>query len=167
MLTLEIKEIELDYCADDMGVWFDEGEIEALLESTTPVLTADPKDARGSRRCPRCNARMLLHFPVPELELDVCPNGDGVWFDAGEVEHLATAMKDKKGLEQDAHLDEIFMKLNNMLIDFGLPIILDAFGVDSREKRTALASEVNVERLENNPRRLDEQDVIDIYEAIA
>lgn len=115
LLTLEIKEIELDYCADDMGVWFDEGEIETLLDSTTPVLTVDPKDARGKRRCPRCDARMLLHFPVPQLELDMCPNGDGIWFDAGEVEQLATAMKDKQGLEHEAHLDEIFVKLNSML----------------------------------------------------
>ena len=62
---------------------------------------------------------------------------------------------------------EARMKFNNMLIDFGLPIILEAFGVDSREKLNALAAEVNVERLSNNPRRLDKQDVIDIYEAIA
>ncbi len=66
LLTLEIEGIEVDYCADDMGVWFDEGEIEVLLERTTPVLTADRNDARGKRRCPRCDTRIRVLQELPE-----------------------------------------------------------------------------------------------------
>jgi len=64
------------------------------------------------------------------------------------------------------HPDEARLMLNNMLVDFGLPIFLEAFGIDSAEKRAALASEVNVDRLSNNPRRLTPTDVVNLYEAI-
>ena len=89
LLTAEIDEIELDYCAEELGVWFDEGEIEALFQSSAPILTADKSGKKGKRRCPRCNAKMRLHCPVPDLELDICSNGCGIWFDAGEVSQLA------------------------------------------------------------------------------
>ncbi len=64
------------------------------------------------------------------------------------------------------HPDEARVMLNNMLVDFGLTIFLEAFGIDSPEKRSALASGVNVDRLQNNPRRLSATDVFDLYEAI-
>ena len=64
------------------------------------------------------------------------------------------------------HPDEARLLLNNMLVDFGLPIFLEAFGIDSVEKRAALAADVNVDRLSNNPRRLTPTDVVTLYEAI-
>ena len=115
LLTLEIEGIELDYCAADRGVWFDEGEIEALLSSSKPVLSVGAIGPKGKRRCPRCDARMRLFYPTPELELDVCPHGDGIWFDAGEVEALARAFKSAEPPAHGAHLDDIFQQLNRML----------------------------------------------------
>src|SRR5512134_1693227 len=89
LLTAELLGIELDYCAEELGVWFDEGEIEALLGASAPVLRSTREGKTGKRRCPRCDAKMRLVYPVPDLELDLCPNGDGLWFDAGEVVALA------------------------------------------------------------------------------
>ena len=114
LLTAEIEEIELDYCAEELGVWFDEGEIEALFQSTVPILAVDKGGKKGKRRCPRCNAKMRLHYPLPELELDICANGCGIWFDAGEVNQLAIALEQNQ-LAQQAQLNQVFDNLNRML----------------------------------------------------
>lgn len=115
LLTAEIEGIELDYCAEELGVWFDEGEIEALFGAAGPVLQWDPSGKKGKRRCPRCSTKMRLYYPVPELELDICPRGDGIWFDAGEVKDLAEALAGKGTELERKHLDKIFEKLNRML----------------------------------------------------
>jgi Zn-finger nucleic acid-binding protein len=114
LVTAEIAGVELDYCAEELGVWFDEGEIETLLGATAPILPQNREGGRGRRRCPRCDARMRLIYPVPNLELDVCPNGDGIWFDAGEVIDLAEAARDNAALK-GARLDLVFAQLQNML----------------------------------------------------
>ncbi len=35
--------------------------------------------------CPRCGRRMARR-PVGDVTLDICPECEGVWFDAGELE---------------------------------------------------------------------------------
>ena len=32
MITLELEEVEIDYCTDCGGIWLDSGELELLLE---------------------------------------------------------------------------------------------------------------------------------------
>ncbi len=115
LLTAEVQGIELDYCGEDLGVWFDEGEIEALLQSTLPVLAPRKDAAKGKRRCPRCNRRMRLLSPVPGLELDVCPHGDGVWFDRGEVRRLADGLALATGSQGLKELDRIFSHVSRMI----------------------------------------------------
>ena len=88
LLTIEVEGVELDYCDDRHGTWFDEGEIEAFLRSNGPVLSYD-KGAVGKRRCPRCGARMRVVMANETVELDLCPMGCGVWFDDGEIGVLA------------------------------------------------------------------------------
>src|SRR2546427_9140457 len=91
LLTVEVDGVEIDYCAIDSGVWLDEGEIEALFHSSTPVLkTGDGR--RGKRRCPRCERKMRKQHAAPDLGLDVCPFGDGVWFDRDELGRLHAAL---------------------------------------------------------------------------
>lgn len=114
LLTAEIAGVELDYCAEELGVWFDEGEIETLLGAAAPILPQSRTGARGKRRCPRCDAKMLRVYPVANLELDLCPHGDGIWFDAGEVVALAQAARDSAALK-GARLDQVFAQLQNML----------------------------------------------------
>ncbi|MBI5510959.1 MAG: zf-TFIIB domain-containing protein [Deltaproteobacteria bacterium] len=107
LLCAEVEGIELDYCAADLGVWFDEGEIEALLQTSMPTVPAT-KAATGRRRCPRCDRRLLVEEVAPGLELDLCPAGDGIWFDAGEVTRLAAAIKSHGANDGAARLEKIF-----------------------------------------------------------
>ncbi len=104
MIVVEHEKIELDYCVDCSGVWFDAGEIELLLEKmqleSTGLealhLAVEAKSAEKRRRCPGCRKKMkkvaLGHEPV--IMIDACPDGDGLWFGSGEVgqvmAHLAT-----------------------------------------------------------------------------
>jgi Zn-finger nucleic acid-binding protein len=101
LLTAEVgpseRRVEVDYCNDGHGCWFDEGEIESLLRAQTPVLEALPRRGHGRRRCPRCRSRLLTVHVDDGLELDVCARGDGIWLDPGELEALATALGARAG----------------------------------------------------------------------
>ncbi len=115
LVTCEIQGIELDYCAQDHGYWFDEGEIEALLHSQEPVLHVTKGGEKGNRRCPRCRARMNLHRPFDGLELDLCPYGDGIWFDEAEFGALTTKLKGQRVSRELDHLDRVFAELATKL----------------------------------------------------
>ena len=114
LVTLEIEGVEVDYCADDLGVWFDAGEIAALLHGLPAVLRPDGRAPRGRRRCPRCGGKMVIHRPVPELELDVCALGDGMWLDAGEVGKLAALSASTTASVGAAELERLFAQVTRM-----------------------------------------------------
>lgn len=115
LLTCEIAGIELDYCAQDHGCWFDKGELEALLQSQVPVLRDHQSGTKGARRCPRCHASMNLHRPFEGLELDLCPYGDGIWFDEAELGALVAKLKEQPASCELAHLDHVFTTLATKL----------------------------------------------------
>ena len=114
LVTAEIDGIELDYCAEELGVWFDAGEVELLFAAGGPLFDSHIKGVAGKRRCPRCDSAMQRVFPVPSLELDVCPHGDGIWFDAGEVEALGRAFAESQALGGE-RLDRVFTQLQRMI----------------------------------------------------
>ncbi len=98
MIVVEYKNIEMDYCTHCRGVWFDAGELELLLDALgigryQQFLEAVlPGSAAGrSLRCPLCRRRLKEASIVKEPQqilIDACPQGDGVWFDGGEVHEL-------------------------------------------------------------------------------
>jgi Zn-finger nucleic acid-binding protein len=111
MMVVEYDGIELDHCPDCAGTWFDGGEL-ALLFSDAPApdtaagsaesvgiwianerLTAlpDAKTAEKPRRCPHCRKKMrkVSIGPRRRVMVDVCPDGDGLWFDDQELADLA------------------------------------------------------------------------------
>jgi Zn-finger nucleic acid-binding protein len=102
MVVAEHENIEVDYCIDCHGVWFDAGELDLLLESmgleepdlSTEVVMSAPSHSTEEKpkSCPACNARMkkVGIGADPELVIDVCTHRDGIWFDGGE---LASIMK--------------------------------------------------------------------------
>jgi Zn-finger nucleic acid-binding protein len=97
MIVVEHKDIEMDYCANCSGVWFDSGELELLLEgigreaSKLPLteLSSVPeaRSVEKIRKCPICSQKMKkVHIGThPGVPIDVCPQEEGLWFDGGEV----------------------------------------------------------------------------------
>ena len=97
MIDVEHNRIELDYCTNCQGVWFDAEELELLLESMgiknhdlalddiwhSPEAETEEK----KRKCPICGLKMkkMALGQQPEILIDVCPKREGLWFDGGEV----------------------------------------------------------------------------------
>ena len=91
-IALELNGVEIDRCPACAGIWLDEEEIAWLNRrsdsASRPLADALLKGAAGlesERRCPRCN-RGMRHEVLSSVELDRCPAGHGIWFDAAEVE---------------------------------------------------------------------------------
>lgn len=104
MIVVEHEKIELDYCLKCAGVWFDVEEMELLLEamhlegaslSLNNILTSPEVDSTEKRRrCPICGRKMRKATVghQPEVTIDACSWGDGLWFDSGEVGQLITQL---------------------------------------------------------------------------
>ena len=97
MIVVEYRQIEIDYCQNCSGIWFDEGELELLLNTTSlgdtglPTLEGLAKEKRshGERKCPICGKKMKeVPAGEPAIHIDVCHRGDGIWFDGGELQQL-------------------------------------------------------------------------------
>ena len=100
MLTrLTVGKLTVDVCQGGCGgIWFDNFELKKVddpqeFEGASLLhvakddhVTVDPE---RRRHCPKCpNIVMMRHFfsEQRQVEVDVCPNCNGVWLDAGELE---------------------------------------------------------------------------------
>lgn len=92
LVVVEREGVELDWCPFCRGLWFDAGELEAV-EATLGVRFGplQGEKSQGKRPCPRCDQAMeVVALPFsPPLSVDSCPQGHGLWFDAGELPTLA------------------------------------------------------------------------------
>ena len=102
MMVLEHRRIELDYCTQCSGVWLDSGEMELLisvLKSEGAALSGDgpatEPAGQGKRRCPICGRKMNKVWigGYPRVLIDSCPQGDGLWFDRGELQKVIHQME--------------------------------------------------------------------------
>jgi len=104
MIVVEYDDVELDYCLQCEGLWFDSGEIELVgaksgvhAEDCFSTRPADTKEAR--LKCPICGKKMdkrMLGTTEPVLA-DVCPVCDGLWLDKGELEQVLAQQLDDAG----------------------------------------------------------------------
>ena len=97
MITLELDEVEIDYCIDCGGVWLDTGELELLLnepDKTKHLLDSFRVNSNSDekiRKCPICDKKMqkiVVGASKPVLLIDKCHRGDGLWFDKGELQDI-------------------------------------------------------------------------------
>jgi hypothetical protein len=109
MIVVEHADIELDYCVHCKGVWFDATELDLLLRSLglaeghdLAALMRLPKrpPAEAPRKCPRCRKKMhkMMIGREPEVMIDSCVRGQGLWFDGGEVEQVIQQLLDEPGV---------------------------------------------------------------------
>ncbi|MHC4726524.1 MAG: TFIIB-type zinc ribbon-containing protein [Planctomycetota bacterium] len=115
MITLELRDVEIDYCTDCSGIWLDAGELELLLGEpvkATRLLDSFKIDSRSTektRKCPICRKKMLkviVGSSKPTLLIDKCRKADGLWFDKGELQDIF----------ERAHLDKD-NKIQTLLTD--------------------------------------------------
>ncbi len=119
MIVVEHQRIELDYCTRCRGVWFDEGELELVLERCQLDCHLDFPETESSeekRRCPVCGRKMkkVLAAEAPPIIIDACPEEEGLWFDGGEVAQLIEQLAghgpegDKGGDSVSSFLKDVF-----------------------------------------------------------
>jgi uncharacterized protein len=94
MVVLELNKIEVDYCLSCGGIWFDEGELELVLENAhekDALLSSfhvEKASREKKRRCPICRKTMeKIHCGKDEKAclVDKCKHNHGIWFDHGEL----------------------------------------------------------------------------------
>jgi Zn-finger nucleic acid-binding protein len=116
MITLELEDVEVDYCTECGGIWLDAGELECLLgepEKAKQLLdsfTIDSQCTERIRQCPICDKKMqkiTVGSSAPVLLIDKCRRGDGLWFDQGELNDIC----DRAQLDKDNKIREL---LNDM-----------------------------------------------------
>ncbi len=95
-------DVELDGCPKCGGLWFDKGELGAVLGPAAQQRAQIPAHAKVNERlrCPRCgDALAWFCFPGSTTIIDACRSCQGVWLDAGEAKSLQAAL--------DSNLDEM------------------------------------------------------------
>ena len=119
MVTLELNEVEIDYCMECEGIWLDSGELELLLgepEKAKKLLNSFEISQNFSekvRKCPICYKKMqkiIVGSSAPILLIDKCPNNDGLWFDKGELQNIFEKAQLDENNKIKALLTDMFNK---------------------------------------------------------
>ena len=116
MITLELEDVESDYCTDCGGIWLDAGELERLLgepqkaKQLLNAFTIESKSNERIRPCPICDKKMQkikVGSSTPVLLIDKCRRGDGLWFDRGELHDIC----DRAELDKDNKIQTLLKEM--------------------------------------------------------
>ena len=105
--TLESKtyeDVHIDACSNCNGAWLDEGEIVSIVEEREKSFSSEniSKTVKGRSftipkaekehdlNCPKCSGPMksMVYGADSGIIIDRCAQGDGLWFDANELEKV-------------------------------------------------------------------------------
>jgi PAT family beta-lactamase induction signal transducer AmpG len=98
MAQIDIEGTIIDRCTRCSGIWFDEGELEAMknLQAATEIDTGEAGlgkqyNAIDHYRCPRCGGHMDKKVDAQQRHIwyETCVECNGSFFDAGEFRDLA------------------------------------------------------------------------------
>ena len=96
LIGTEVRSTTVDRCRSCGGIWFDETELETLLEenaaSLRPLRSSKSDDLRNRQTaaCPRDGEVLVRVCSAKKhaVVLDTCPRCQGIWLDGGELERL-------------------------------------------------------------------------------
>lgn len=98
MQQIEVEGTIIDRCSSCKGIWFDEGEVEALSNKEAAVAIDIGKTEVGKQNnpidnyhCPRCGGQMkkVVDEQQRHIWYETCVDCHGSFFDAGEFRDLA------------------------------------------------------------------------------
>lgn len=116
MLTLELENVEIDYCQGCEGIWLDADELEILLggsgqaQNFVKSFTKTTESTEKKRRCPICLKKMEKVFAGENILIDRCKREDGLWLDGGELEDILEKAKLDEADKIKKTLAEMFGK---------------------------------------------------------
>jgi Zn-finger nucleic acid-binding protein len=126
MITLELAEVEIDYCEKCEGIWLDAGELELLLgnggKSGALISSFRKAEETGEKRrkCPICDKKMEKAAAGEgdgALMIDRCVRGDGLWFDKGELGNII----DKAKLDEGNKIKQLLADMFGQKTENGKP----------------------------------------------
>jgi len=93
MQKAQVQGVELDRCPTCRGIFFDPGELQAVLrqglvdrvEGLPEILLDDGQRDRNAAHCYLCGLAMLAKRAPGEVRVDWCPGCKGVFLDSGEL----------------------------------------------------------------------------------
>ena len=96
LASAELHGIEVDRCSICRGVWFDQSELQSLLQLSPaelrPIRGGKQKDDanRQKAKCPRDHSDLMRVCSAanPGVIVDTCPECRGIWLDGGELDRL-------------------------------------------------------------------------------
>lgn len=102
--------VEVDYCPECLGAWFDHEELAHAKNDKDAQLnwldfdiwrdkakfTMSPKD----RRCPACRIAFVeVAYDNSSVKIDFCKHCRGIWLDRGEFKQIMVYLKKKADYE--------------------------------------------------------------------
>ncbi|OGZ63804.1 MAG: hypothetical protein A3A98_00755 [Candidatus Staskawiczbacteria bacterium RIFCSPLOWO2_01_FULL_40_39] len=103
--------VEVDYCPECLGVWFDKNELQWARDSKDEQLNwvdvdlwrdkGKFKTHRINKRCPVCRIPFfeISYDSKASVKVDFCKHCQGVWLDRGEFKQIMVYLKKKADYE--------------------------------------------------------------------
>jgi len=102
--------VEVDYCPECLGVWFDRDELTYAKDDKDQELNWLDFDiwrdkarfslVRQEKRCPVCRIPFVeVHYDKSHFKIDFCKKCQGVWLDRGEFKKIIEYLKKKADYE--------------------------------------------------------------------
>src|SRR5690606_18639889 len=102
------------------GLWFDGGDLDALMAETVKGLRVPRNAVEGKRRCPRDDRRLwVFHYPSTYAEIDRCKYCHGLWLDHRDLLEIKTVRRgpDKWASVRVRHIRSGFFATLERLLD--------------------------------------------------
>ena len=102
--------VEVDYCPDCLGVWFEQDELRWARDDKDKQLNwldfdiwrdkGRFKISESDRHCPYCRTGFVeVNYDESSVKIDFCKNCKGVWLDRGEFKQIIIYLKRKADYE--------------------------------------------------------------------
>lgn len=119
--------VSCDVCEVCSGIWFDAGEMDAVVLQLYRSVEASSRDkAEGiseqQRRCPRCADQWMakvFFLAYSEILLDHCENCRGFWLDGGELDLINQNLRQLES--QRGRIEKVLERITTFLDAIGSP----------------------------------------------
>ena len=102
--------VEVDYCSECLGVWFDQNELEWARDAKDQQLNWVDFDiwrdkgrfkiSSSDKRCPVCRIPFVeVRYDDSNVKIDFCKMCRGMWLDRGEFKQIMIYLKKKADYE--------------------------------------------------------------------
>ena len=114
-------QVEVDYCPECLGVWFDADELRLAKDDKDKQLVwldfdlwrdkSRFKVTNIDKRCPVCRLPFSeVHYDDSKVKIDFCRKCRGIWLDRGEFKQIMIYLMRKSDYEILHHYTKNFVK---------------------------------------------------------